>query len=159
MIELIILRHAQAAGFDHGGRDFDRALTEQGRSDALRQGDWMREFHLIPAGVLCSPAVRALQTAEIVCEHLGFDMRAITQVPAIYEATTGDLVRVIEEYNDERILLVGHNPGLAELAGFITGTGVRLSPGSAAWLTFDEPVTGPVQPGTGHLHRLNHVVP
>lgn len=158
MKQLLTLRHAQAGGYDYGGRDADRPLTEQGRSDSFRVAQWLREFHQIPDTVLCSPAVRTLTTAEIVCEHLGIDTRRITKSPGIYEASTGDLIRILGEAKGETILLVGHNPALATLGSFATGGHVRLSPGSVAWITFEEPVDGPVQPGSGHLHRLHHVV-
>lgn len=152
------MRHADAESTAVTGcRDFDRPLSEQGRSDALRQSDWLREFHLVPDRVMCSPALRTLQTAGIVCEHLGFDPRRIDQQRAIYEASISDLIRLLEEKPGDRVLVVGHNPAIAGLAGFTVGAHVMLSPGSVAWITFDEPPQGPIQPAEGHLHAQHHV--
>jgi phosphohistidine phosphatase len=151
MKELVILRHAKTQADSESGRDFDRELKERGRSDALAQADWMREAGLRPQRILCSTAARARQTAEIVCPHLGIDPRHVEHFDALYLASTGDLVRVLEQHDADRIMLVGHNPGLAYLVTFFTGAREHLTTSAIAHITFDPATQGPPQPNSGHL--------
>ena len=151
MKELIILRHAKTLADSESGRDFDRELKQRGRSDALAQAEWMREAGLRPQRILCSTAARARQTAEIVCPHLGIDERHVEHLDALYLASTGDLVRALENHDADSIMLVGHNPGLAYLVSFFTGAQEHLTTSAIAHITFDPPTHGTPQPNTGHL--------
>lgn len=151
MKELIIFRHAKTMADSESGRDFDRELKQRGRDDALAQADWMREAGLRPQRILCSTSARARQTAEIVCPHLGIDERHVEYLDTMYLASTGDLVRLLEQHDADSIMLVGHNPGLAYLVSFFSGVQEHLSTAAIAHITFDPPTQGTPQPNTGHL--------
>ena len=114
---LFLLRHAKSSWADGGLSDRDRSLNQRGLQDApimgqrLVQGEWQ------PTLIVSSPAVRALTTAEYMAEALGVGPDDIVLDERIYEASTARLMTVIREFDDgcDRIMLVGHNPGLTDL--------------------------------------------
>lgn len=141
--ELLIMRHAKS-GWD-AASDFERTLTAQGGSDALRMGGWISETEQHPDYILASPAQRAQETVLAVCEVLQIDPQQIHWEPRIYEASVETLIELLRGVPEHaaRILLVGHNPGLAELVGQLSGEIPRgFSPANIAWLALDEVETG-----------------
>lgn len=106
-----LLRHARAS-WSLGAPDAERPLTPEGERDARRMGDWMAREGLVPDRVVSSPATRCLQTARLAVpeQEPVLDER-------IYEATLRDLFHVLGDASAhaERVLLVGHNPGLESL--------------------------------------------
>lgn len=156
MKQLIIMRHAQADS-ESAARDFDRPLTAEGRQEAWRQADWLRDKGIKPDVVLSSPAARARDTAITACEHLGIDPRRGQLIRSVYEASAGELIRLVEEAQPaDCILLVGHNPGVSSLAGLLVGSYVTLRPASMARLEFDPAVNGTPQPSSARLAELHH---
>src|SRR5690606_4461500 len=114
---LSIIRHAQAA--DHTGfaRDFDRELTSRGKEDAARIGQALRELAPPIDWVCSSPALRAQTTSEIIVEKLAL-AAAPTWLPEIYAANASTLLAILSSspQDAQHVALVGHNPGLEELA-------------------------------------------
>ena len=138
MKSLLLLRHARPAPNSPTGRDFDRTLTDAGRDEARRVGQLLRQKEIEPDAVLCSPAARARETADLVCEAAGLSTR--TRFDArIYEASLEELLHILSEAEDgvETLLLVGHNPGLAELLTLITGESAGMSPATLARIELD----------------------
>lgn len=120
MGELILLRHAHAEPAAAGQADRMRPLSAAGRAEAAAAAGWLRARGLFPERALCSPARRARETAAIVTAALGGV--AVVEEAAIYEATPGVLAGVVERHGDvDCLLLVGHNPGCAQLAGLLCG--------------------------------------
>ncbi|RZK98900.1 MAG: histidine phosphatase family protein [Rubrivivax sp.] len=118
MRELILLRHAHAEPAADGQPDIDRPLTLQGLAEAQAAGRWLAEQGLVPDRVLCSPARRARETLEAVLEATGYVEQRLE--PGIYEATAGTLAELADASREtERLLLVGHNPGLERLAALM----------------------------------------
>ena len=70
MLTLSLLRHAKSSWDDSSQKDFDRALSKRGETAAPRVGAYMAQQGLAPDLVLCSPAVRARQTLDLVLPHL-----------------------------------------------------------------------------------------
>jgi len=135
MRELFILRHGKADS-PEGLADFERPLKKRGREDAKLIGRWLHDRKLLPDYVLSSPATRALQTAQRVCKQLEIDSEAIDYDPGIYEAHPDTLVAVLKKcpHSAQRVLLVGHNPGLEGLILTLTGYSEPL-PDDASRLT------------------------
>ena len=118
MRELILLRHAHAEPAAEGQADIDRPLTPQGLAEAQAAGRWLAEQKLVPDRVLCSPARRARETLEAVLESLGNVEQRLED--GIYEGTSGILAELADANRDaERLLVVGHNPGLERLAALM----------------------------------------
>jgi phosphohistidine phosphatase SixA len=113
--EIILLRHAHAESQKSGQTDSARPLSPRGIVEAEAAGAWLREKSVLPARILCSPAVRAAQTLE---RALGA-VSAVSE-PRIYEASAGELITLIDDNADApRLLLVGHNPGFETLVALL----------------------------------------
>ncbi|MGD2083980.1 MAG: histidine phosphatase family protein [Chromatiales bacterium] len=118
---LLVLRHAKSSWDDDAGSDFDRPLAKRGKKDAPRIGAWLKREALVPDLVVSSPARRARQTARRVCEKTGYDTDSIVWEADIYGGGISELLGVLERCapSAERVLLVGHNPGLEDLVTFL----------------------------------------
>lgn len=121
--QLLILRHAKSAWDSDSSSDFSRPLAARGLRDAPRMGDWLKEQGFIPDLVVSSPAERAKQTARIVCRSLDYVKKKIVWDERIYGAGMEDLEKVLASIPPEaqRVMLVGHNPGLEFLAIHLGG--------------------------------------
>ncbi|MGR8933500.1 MAG: SixA phosphatase family protein [Gammaproteobacteria bacterium] len=118
--ELLLLRHGKS-DWDSGVEDFHRPLKKRGRLAAQCIGLWLQEQHLSPDCILSSPAERALSTAKKICKQLRFDSQNIVQDGRIYLASCEQLLSVLQEtpFTIQRLLLVGHNPGLEDLLRYL----------------------------------------
>ncbi|MDE2407009.1 MAG: histidine phosphatase family protein [Xanthomonadaceae bacterium] len=153
MHHLILLRHAHAEPPAAGQDDAQRPLSAIGHSEAVAAGNWLREHGLLPTRVLCSPAVRATETLAALGALACSDMRT---EPAIYGANPGTLAALADNHRDaERLLIVGHNPGLEQLAALLhsgqTGDYRGMPPAAVAVLEF--PAGATIEPGAA---RLSH---
>jgi phosphohistidine phosphatase len=116
MRRLLLLRHAKTERAGPGERDRDRKLTKRGRADAPVVGAYMARHGLIPDLALVSPATRAMETWTLLAEALGKEPRVVKD-ERIYNAEVETLIGIIRETRKARaLLLVGHNPGLHDLA-------------------------------------------
>jgi phosphohistidine phosphatase len=123
MRRLLLLRHAKTERPGPGQRDRDRKLIKRGRADAPVIGAYMARHRLVPDLALVSPAARAVETWTLVAAALGKTPRVVTDA-RIYNAAAEALVGVIREAGDARVLLVvGHNPGLHDLAVQLIASG------------------------------------
>jgi phosphohistidine phosphatase len=121
MRRLMLLRHAKTESDAPSGRDRDRGLDNRGRSDAAEIGGWIAKHPPFPDLVLVSPAVRAHQTWDIAWEAMKQRVPEpqVELVPELYGADPAQLLESIRDASaaDPQVLmLVGHNPGMHELA-------------------------------------------
>ncbi len=118
-----LLRHGIAEDAGIGKSDYGRTLTEDGRRKLRQVLTAAAEAHVMPSVVLSSPLVRTLQTAEIAAEVLHFKGDPL-QTPVLKPGTTPDQVwEEIRLFRSEpSLLLVGHNPLMSELAGYLLGS-------------------------------------
>lgn len=139
-MRLILLRHAQAV--ERSSSDFARRLTLRGREQSAHVGCFLRDHGLRPTHILCSPYLRARETAAVVCAQLQLPDATIP-TPGIVdspqdeaalallcedtvlgcgmrpEAALGLLRHLPEE---DTVLLVGHQPDCGIFSAFLTGT-------------------------------------
>lgn len=152
MRTLILLRHAHAEPASSGQADLDRPLSAEGLAEAEAAGRWLSEQGLVPDRVLCSPSRRTRETLESVMGTIGFvEQRLVEQ---IYEATPGTLAALVDEHREaERLLLVGHNPGLERLAALMHSgqSGDYRGMPPAGIVVLDFPVEASVEPGVARL--------
>jgi phosphohistidine phosphatase len=124
-MELYIMRHAIAALRENWeGPDQDRPLTGQGRSRMRRAARGLKRLGVRFDVIASSPLVRALQTAEVVAAQLGY--RSPVEIcPALAPGLRPEAVfQFLASYPDaERLLLVGHEPDLGNLALTLIGGG------------------------------------
>jgi phosphohistidine phosphatase len=118
---LTLLRHAKSGWDDPVARDFDRPLNPRGRRAARMIGREMRGLGLAFDRILASPARRVVETIEEATEAFGplepvYDER-------VYLASAATLAELVRETADtvERLLIVGHNPGLEDAALLLSG--------------------------------------
>lgn len=152
MRELILLRHAHAEPPGPGEADLDRPLSAEGRAEAEAAGRWLAEQGLVPDRALCSPSRRTRDTLEAVLAAIGDVEQRFDD--AIYEATPGTLAAIADAHRDVgRLLLVGHNPGLEQLAALMhsgqSGDYRGMPPGGIAVLAL--PADAAVEPGIATL--------
>jgi phosphohistidine phosphatase len=132
MRRLMLLRHAKTESDAPSGRDQDRRLDERGQTDAAEIGGWIARHPPVPDSVLVSPAVRAHQTWDIVWEAMkGLAPKPhVELVPDLYGAEPTRLlqaIRLASVSDPKRLMLVGHNPGMHELALALAGSGDSAS--------------------------------
>ena len=128
MRRLMLLRHAKTENDAPSGRDQDRRLDKRGRSDAAEIGGWIGRHPPFPDSVLVSPATRAHQTWEIVREAMKdrAPKPQVELVPELYGADPSQLLQIIRAASasdPQRLMVVGHNPGMHELALALSGSG------------------------------------
>ena len=152
MRELILLRHAHAEPAENGLADIDRPLSPHGLAEAEAAGRWLLEQRLVPDRVLCSPARRTRETLEAVLGLTGYVEQRLDE--RVYDATPGTLAALVDEQRDvERLLLVGHNPGLQQLVALMSsgqsGDYRGMPPAAVAVLSL--PKEAMIEPGIAKL--------
>lgn len=122
MRQLYLLRHAKSSWDEPGGDDFERPLNGRGRKAARSMGKYLAKMGIRPAMVLCSAARRTRETWEIIEKRL--EGVPVSFEEGLYEAAKGDLLDRLHRLDDHlnSVLLIGHNPGLERLAGFLAGS-------------------------------------
>ncbi|CAN7329738.1 histidine phosphatase family protein [Bradyrhizobium sp. LjRoot220] len=131
MRRLMLLRHAKTEHDAPSGQDQDRRLDDRGRLDAAAVGGWIGRHLPVPDTVLVSTAVRTLQTWEIVRQAMQDAAKDFVppQVEFLAELYGADpthllqIVRVAEAADSRRLMVIGHNPGMHELALALSGSG------------------------------------
>ena len=128
MRRLMLLRHAKTEHDAPSGRDQDRRLDDRGRNDAAEIGGWIGLHPPFPDAVLVSTAVRANQTWEIAREAMKAlaPQPAVELLPELYGADPAQLlenVHAAASADPKVLLVVGHNPGMHELALMLAASG------------------------------------
>ena len=117
MASITLFRHAKAETPTIQKSDFDRVLASRGRRNADRMGRFIARNNLLPDMVIVSPAARTRETHELASVHWP-DIPVIYR-DSIYEASATNILAAIESLagDAERVMVIGHNPGLAVLLG------------------------------------------
>ncbi len=114
---LIILRHGQAKNAGISEHDHNRSLTLRGREEAMGAGEALADRDFVPDLVLCSTATRTRETLEEIQNSFPEEL-PVTYSQKIYNASEIDLINQVATIpeNTNKLLLIGHNPGLYQLA-------------------------------------------
>jgi len=133
-------------------RDFDRPLKKRGREAAERIGQRIGAETLSNPLVICSPAVRTRETAEIVLTSANLNVEPRFE-ERIYEASLRELVSIVTEIPDDKdvAIIIGHNPGFEELLSFSTGEYRRMPTCALAKIGFEVVSWKDVRAGEGNL--------
>ena len=139
MKTLFLIRHAKSSWDDRTLSDKDRPLNDRGRRDAPKMGERLAKRRVKPDLILSSPATRALTTAEIIAKKLDYDGRNIVVNDRLYAVEADKLLDVIRQLDDraERVMLIGHNPELTELAHRLASKITHLPTCAVAEFAFD----------------------
>jgi phosphohistidine phosphatase len=161
-LKLILLRHAKSSWDDFTLDDHDRPLNDRGRAAARTIGAWLREKNHLPDRVACSTATRAQETLELVCEAAQISPQA-DMVEGLYHASPDRVLRQIQKSKPGTLMLVGHNPGFADLAAMLA----RQAPAhrefsrfpTASTFVVEFPITEWCDAKFGHGSAIDFVTP
>lgn len=122
MKTLLLMRHAKSSWKHPELVDHDRPLNKRGKKDAPVMGKLIQERNLVPQRIISSTAVRSRQTAESVAEASGFQGE-IVYLSKLYMAEADAYLETLRNLPDEyeRVMVIGHNPGLETLLQVLSG--------------------------------------
>ncbi len=148
---LYLIRHATAEESPLSGiRDFDRALTPEGRNLARQQAGKMLEKNIRLDGLVGSSAMRAWQTAEIIAQTMQIAENRCVKWPLLYSAGIRDLNAMRISKSWATVGVVGHNPALSDWAAFLTKNySTDIPPGGIVGISF--PISQWMWPKAGSL--------
>jgi phosphohistidine phosphatase len=123
-MRLILLRHAKAVAAEPGMADRDRGLSPRGRNDALKIGSYMARHALLPEHALVSSARRTRDTWESARGAFPRPCPA-DYLDKLYDARPEDILNAVREVEgtSHSLLVIGHNPGLHEVARLLIASG------------------------------------
>ena len=150
--KLFLLRHGHASG-GYQMNDFDRPLSSLGIEGIEQLSINLKSKSFEPNKLLVSPAVRTKETCSILVENLSINS-PLEYVEGIYEACVQFLFKLIAsvESSVERLLVIGHNPGLSYLVEYMTGRAyVGMAPGQLVQLVFEIDDWNEVSKGNGKI--------
>ena len=126
MPALYLLRHAKSSWDDPSLTDRERPLAQRGRRDAKRMREHLRSVRCEPELVLCSSAVRTRETLELL--RPAIDTSSVEIEDELYAASSDELLERTRRVPDTvaSVMLIGHNPGLQELALALASAGDEL---------------------------------
>ena len=164
MRRLLLFRHAKAVRSEPGMEDHPRKLVERGCKDAVKVGTYMASHALIPDRVMVSTSARTLETWK--CAATAFrPAPAATPVERLYDATVHTILNIVRETAAaaHTLLVIGHNPGLHELAVMLIASGdvegrerlrEKLPTSGLVIIDFAFDDWGKVHPQCGRLERF-----
>ena len=119
MKRVVIVRHAKSVPYGYED-DFNRDLRDRGVNDAKLVSQELKKEGILPDIMISSPALRAIKTARIFAENLGFNQKNIREMEKIYHGlTSGEFLDVIRELpgDAEAVFFFGHNPDFQIFTG------------------------------------------
>lgn len=128
--DLFLIRHAESS-HPPNVNDFDRPLSETGHREAHIMSLTLKQYKRALSGLLISsPAKRALDTAKIFTKTFNRSVHLIQPENMIYEATVSSLLSIINHLPEDKneVVLFGHNPGISELAGYLSESTIGSMP-------------------------------
>ena len=116
MKTVYLLRHAKSDWGVPGLADHDRPLNERGQGAAPRMGAYIKTKRYKIGLVLCSSALRTVETLELVKALLGEPKVKIEET--LYLAEAGQMIERLKRVDDkvEGVMFIGHNPGMEQFA-------------------------------------------
>jgi phosphohistidine phosphatase len=123
---LLLLRHAKAVPGGAGIEDHERALMPRGRDDAARMGRYIARNGFTPEIVLASTSARTTETVEEASAHLAGTAR-VDYLEPLYLAEPEVILSIVRLAPDkvESVMVVGHNPGLEQVATLLAREPVK----------------------------------
>ncbi len=122
MKTIYLLRHAKSSWDYPKLEDFERPLNNRGRRDAPLIGGVLKKLDIKPDAIISSPATRASTTARIIADYISYPLEYIYYNEIIYGASDIELFDLMKSILDttKSAMIVGHNPGLTDLANYLT---------------------------------------
>lgn len=121
MKNLTVIRHAKSSWDNPELEDHQRPLNKRGYEDSLLMANILKRYNLYLDKVYCSTAQRAKSTIEILAKELNINSGLIEYVDDLYNASRRGILNFLKKLDDDlnNVAIVGHNPGLTDLAHFL----------------------------------------
>jgi phosphohistidine phosphatase len=139
-MNLFLVRHSIAEKPSFSKSDINRELTLEGRNLILKAGKFFKSFLANLQLILTSPYLRAYQTAEIIAMSYDKNIKIIKENNLAAGCNSGTLIEILRFFEDENILVVGHQPDISHhISNFTCNGNINLvfSPASIAKIRFD----------------------
>ena len=161
MKTLVLMRHAKSAWDNADLPDIERPLSPRGQKAAPLMGAKLKKAGYRPDVVLCSTAARTRETLDLIAGDLPKKVK-VQHLKELYMAVPREMLNAVAKVPDsaETVMLVGHNPGMGSLAGWLAGNGDsetlakmrrKFPTAAAAVITFDVPRWAEVAGESGTL--------
>jgi len=139
MKTLFLVRHAKSSRDDPSLADRDRPLDDRGKKDAPMMGGRLAKRGVKPDLLVSSPALRALTTAQLIAEEVGYKRKAIEVDDRLYASSADALLAVIRALDKQvdNVMFFGHNPEFSELVHRLSGEYVDMRTCAVAEFGFD----------------------
>jgi phosphohistidine phosphatase len=139
MKTLYLVRHAKSSRDDPSLPDRQRPLDDRGRHDAPKMGKRLSDRGVEPGLLVSSPALRALTTAQLIADEIGYKREDIVLDERLYASSADNLLAVICALDDrlDCVMLFGHNPEFTDLAHRLSSTIIDMPTCAIAEFGFD----------------------
>jgi len=133
MKTIYIVRHAKSSWADANVSDVNRPLMEKCIKRTLKIINFLLERNVYPDAIISSHAKRAFDTAKLIAEGLNFPKQNITINKNIYETDEENILNEVFALDNtlNKVMLVGHNPGMTQFANFFLNEKIDYMPTSA----------------------------
>ena len=159
---LTLIRHAKSSRDHPGLSDQVRPLNPRGLRDAPAMGRHLDAvFRFAPDVIVSSPAARAITTARLITEAIGYHEWQITRDERIYEAPIRSLLEVLQDQNDDHrhVCLVGHNPGMEQFTNWLCGDRVVTDVVTCAVIMLELDITSWQKADAGKARLREYLYP
>jgi phosphohistidine phosphatase len=130
MRRITLLRHAKSDWDNPSQNDFHRTLNQRGEKNAKLIAKRLKNSGVRPSLIISSDAVRAISTARLIARGIGYPIEFIRPDHELYLASPVGIIDVLERegenYTD--VMIIGHNPGLTELANRLSNSQIDNVP-------------------------------
>jgi phosphohistidine phosphatase len=149
MKSVLLMRHAKSSWKDTKLNDHERPLNKRGKKDAPAMGKLICERELVSQLILTSSALRATETVDGVVECMGYTGK-VEIVDELYLAEPADIIQCLNKVSNdvERVMLVGHNPGLESLLQIWSNQIIGMPTGTVAYVVLPVESWGDVKLNT-----------
>ncbi len=139
MKTLFLVRHAKSSRDNPLLTDRDRPLADRGKRDAPKMGERLAKRKVTLDLLVSSPALRALTTAHLIADEIGYKRKDIAVDDRLYASSPDDLLAVIRALDNklDRVMLLGHNPEFSDLARRLSSVIVDMPTCAVAEYDFD----------------------
>lgn len=135
-MKLLLLRHGQAVHPEPEMKDFDRSLSQKGQRQSHKMGNWLKEEGFQIDQLIFSEAKRTTETTQIVSEYCSISSKISSK--DLYLTDAKSILKYINEHaKGDTVLYVGHNFGISQLVGVLSGVKLTLTTCMLAIIEFD----------------------
>ncbi|MCG3109310.1 2,3-bisphosphoglycerate-dependent phosphoglycerate mutase [Metallosphaera sp. J1] len=136
MTTILIVRHGESEPQTEGISDQDRKLVKKGVKQMRRVANFLEEMGYEPTQIMVSPLLRAVQSAEVILDEMGLDMKAETVEDLLPDKDPSTLAEKLKGMQGI-VLIVGHEPHLSKLVKALTSAEVEIKRGGVAVVEID----------------------